>query len=259
MNLFAVVLILGVIEGFTEFLPISSTGHLILLSKILGLPNSEFWKSFEISIQLGAILSVLVLYWKDILFSRRMLSLIMISFLPTAIIGVLFYKFIKSHLLGNAMVVLWALFLGGILIIFLEKFYFPKKLRNEKNGQRITYLQAFLIGVFQSLAMIPGVSRSAATIIGGLFLGLKRKEIVEFSFLLAIPTMAAAVGYDLFKSSAYFTTQQFFLLGVGFAVSFATAILSIKFFLSFIKRNNFIPFGIYRIILAVLVFLLIKN
>lgn len=251
--------ILGVVEGISEFLPISSTGHLILASKVLGLPATEFVKSFEIVIQLGAILSVVVLYGKSLLVDTKILQRVAIAFIPTAVIGLLVYKLVKKFLLGNSMVVVWSLLIGGILLIVFEL------LHKEKGDARddlrtMPLMTAFWIGVFQAIAVVPGVSRSAATIIGGLMLGLKRRTIVEFSFLLAIPTMAAAAGLDLLKSGHDFTGQQMSCLAVGFIVSFIVALLSIKFLLHFIKNNNFIPFGIYRIVVAGLFYcLFLKN
>jgi len=273
--------IFGIVEGITEFLPISSTGHLILTANLLKTPQTEFLKSFEIAIQLGAILSVVVLYWKSFLIKISVLKKITVAFIPTAIIGLLLYKVLKSFLLGNSSIVLWSLLLGGIFIIIFEIFYrqtgalqgrrpepsahglAKASPRPSSNGEEsaiedidsISYLKAFLIGIFQSIAIIPGVSRSAATIIGGLILGLKRKTIVEFSFLLAVPTMLAATVFDLTKSAGSFNSGQLVYLAVGFVVSFITALFAIKFLLYFIKSHNFIPFAIYRIILAL--FLLI--
>jgi undecaprenyl-diphosphatase len=245
------VIILGIIEGFTEFLPVSSTGHLILTSRLLAIPQTEFLKSFEISIQLGAILSVVVLYWRVLATDLRTLKKITVAFIPTAAIGLLFYRIVKTFLLGNSSVVLWSLLLGGIFIIIFELFY-RQKGNPASDISSISYPQALLIGLFQSFAIVPGVSRSAATIIGGLSLGLKRRTIVEFSFLLAVPTMLAATGLDLAKNIKSFSAPQFGFLAVGFFTSFLVAALSIKFLLIFIKNNNFIPFGVYRILLALL-------
>lgn len=253
MNLLTAV-ISGIVEGVTEFLPISSTGHLILTASLLKTPQTEFLKSFEIAIQLGAILSVVVLYGKSFLVKFSVLKKITVAFIPTAVIGLLLYKALKSFLLGNSSIVLWSLAIGGVFIIIFEIFYRQKEALVE-DVSSISYPKAFLIGLFQSIAIIPGVSRSAATIIGGLILGLKRKTIVEFSFLLAVPTMFAATVFDLTKSAASFNTGQFIYLVVGFIVSFATALLSIKFLLYFIKNHNFVPFAIYRIILAIFMFI----
>lgn len=247
-------IILSVVEGFTEFLPISSTGHLILTSNLLGIPQSEFMKSFEIIIQLGAILAVVVLYWRTLIKNITLWKPVIIAFLPTAILGFSLYKAIKHYLLGNTLVTLTSLFLGGILLIILEKKY--TKIRRETQPiEKLGIKKALLIGLFQSISMIPGVSRAAATIFGGLFLGLNRVEAVEFSFLLAIPTMLAATSLDLIKSNLYFSGNEYLLLLIGFIGAFFTALASVKFLLNFIKKHTFIPFGIYRIALAVLFWL----
>ncbi|MCL4338615.1 undecaprenyl-diphosphate phosphatase [Patescibacteria group bacterium] len=241
--------ILSIVEGISEFLPISSTGHLILASDILRIPQTDFQKSFEIFIQLGAILSVVLLYRDTLLHSIKVWERVLIAFIPTGILGLTLFKLIKNYLLGNTSVVLTSLFLGGIALIILEKLHKEKDFHIEEM-EKITYKQAFLIGLFQSIAMVPGVSRSAATIFGGLYLGLKRKTAVEFSFLLAVPTMVAATGLDLVKSHAYFTSQEFILLSIGFIGSFITAYMTIKYFLKYIKTHNFIQFGVYRIVMS---------
>lgn len=248
MDIFQAV-ILSIVEGISEFLPISSTGHLVLTSHLLNIEQTEFVKSFEIIIQLGAILAVVVLYWKTLITKRMLWPKLLIAFLPTAIVGLTLYKIIKGFLIGNPEVTLWALFLGGILLIVFEKLY-EEKLHHTDSLEKITSKNAFLIGVAQSFSIVPGVSRAAATIIGGLFVGLKRNVAVEFSFLLAIPTMFAATALDLKESALNFTTQEFMVLGVGFIGAFITAILAIKFFIKYVQNHTFIPFGIYRIILA---------
>ena len=255
-------IILGIIEGITEFLPISSTGHLILSSRILNLVQTDFVKTFEISIQLGAILSVVVLYWKKLLVNWKIFKRIVIAFIPTGILGLLFYKIVKTYLMESAWVILISLFVGGVVLIVFEYFYEKKKkivsqvqddsVAVSSNMENISYQNSFLIGVFQSIAIIPGVSRSAATIIGGLSLGLSRQTIVEFSFLLAVPTMMAATGLDLIKNVSAFSTNQLGVLTVGFVVSFLVALLSIKWLLKFIKNHSFISFGIYRIIISLM-------
>ncbi len=242
--------VLGIVEGITEFLPVSSTGHLILTSRLLGMSQTDFVKSFEIAIQAGAILAVIVLYGRALLVDGKVFRRVMAAFVPTAVLGFVFYKVVKHFLLGSSQVVLWSLFAGGIVIIVFELFH------KEEEGVRqgladISYRQAFLIGVAQSVAMAPGVSRSAATIVGGLALGLPRKTIVEFSFLLAVPTMLAATALDLLKSASSFSMDQSAFLAVGFGTSFFVALGSIKFLIYFIQRNNFIVFGVYRIIVAV--------
>lgn len=249
-------IILGVIEGVTEFLPISSTGHLILTSRLLRLESTEFLKSFEIIIQLGAILAVVVLYWRTFFTRLETLKKIAVAFFPTAVLGIVFYKLIKQFLLGSSNVVLWAMLVGGIFLVIFEIFYREKENAVE-DVEKISWSQAITIGLFQSISMVPGVSRAAATIVGGLILGLKRKTIVEFSFLLAVPTMIAATGLDLAKNYGSFSAGQFGILAVGFIVSFFVALGAIKFFLGFIKKHSFVSFGIYRIILAILFWVII--
>lgn len=244
-------LILGIIEGISEFLPISSTGHLILASKLLNLPETEFLKSFEIIIQLGAILAVVVLYGKSLITSKEVLLKVLAAFIPTAVIGFVLHHFLKSYLLGNVQVVLWALGIGGAFLILFEHFHTEKPDATE-NAADISYKQAIIIGLFQSIAIIPGVSRSASTIVGGLLLGLKRKTIVDFSFLLAIPTMGAATALDLFKSAHAFSSGDFHLLAIGFVTSFVVALFAIRWLLKFIKNHSFTGFGAYRIVIAVL-------
>ncbi len=246
--------ILAIVEGITEFLPISSTGHLILTAKLLSIAQTEFIKSFEITIQLGAILAVVVLYAERLLKNFGIIKKILAAFFPTAVIGFLLYKVIKKILLGNEHVVLISLFWGGVFLVIFERLHREKKDDVEKL-ENISYRQAILIGLFQSLSVVPGVSRAAATIVGGMLLGLKRTTIVEFSFLLAIPTMAAATGYDLLKNAPAFSLDQMSLMGIGFMISFFVAIFAIKFFLRFIKTHDLTVFGIYRVIIAVLFWL----
>lgn len=263
--------ILGIVEGITEFLPISSTGHLILAGNLLGIEPSGFSKSFDIVIQLGAIASVVFLYWRKIWQGGTIKKLIT-AFIPTGIVSLLFYKIVKTYLLGSTAVVLWALALGGVTLIVFEIWYRRKNFtagENEGDSRAritktadqsftaISYKQALTIGLFQSVAIIPGVSRAAATILGGLFLGLNRVIIVEFSFLLAVPTMLAASGLDLALNYSSFSFAEFGALALGFAISFFVALGSIKFLLRYIQSHNFIAFGIYRIALAVLFFLVL--
>jgi undecaprenyl-diphosphatase len=244
-------LILGIIEGVSEFLPISSTGHLMLASYLLHLKQTEFQKSFEIAIQLGAILSVVVLYWRALLVNFEILKRVITAFIPTAILGFVFYKIIKRVLLGSNTVVLYSLLIGGIFLVLFELWHREKESASEELSD-ISYSKSFIIGLCQAVAMIPGVSRSAATIIGGLILGIKRKTIVEFSFLLSVPTMAGATGLDLMKSAGYFSLEEFYLLLIGFISTFIVALLSIKWLIHFIKNHTFISFGIYRILISLL-------
>lgn len=241
-------IILGIVEGVTEFLPISSTGHLIITSNLLHVPQSEFTKSYEIIIQLGAILAVASLYFRKLVHDKKLWKKILAGFIPTALIGYFLYAFIKTYLLSNLVVVGWALLLGGIGIVVFEYWYKAQSAFTTNN--EITYRQAFIVGIAQALAVIPGVSRSGATIIGGLLQGLSRSVIVEFSFLLALPTMAAATGLDLLKTQLHFSSKEFLLLGVGLIISFVTARSIIKWFLRYIQKNTFTSFGIYRIILG---------
>ena len=249
--------ILGIVEGVTEFLPISSTGHLILVSEFLRIPQSEFLKTFEIAVQLGAIASVVVLYWKSF-FNIELLKRLVIAFIPTGVIGIVFYKIAKTYLLGYDSVVLVALLIGGVALIVFELLHTEKEDAVDA-PEAISYRQALLVGLFQAIAIIPGVSRSAATIVGGLLLGIKRVTIVEFSFLLAVPTMAAATGLDTLKSWGTFSSDQISTLAIGFITSFVVALFSIRFLLSYIRKHSFIPFGIYRIAIAVLFFFLVMH
>lgn len=244
-------LILAIVEGITEFLPISSTGHLILTSHLLGIAQTDFLKTFEIIIQLGAILAVVLLYARTLLKNKEVWLRIFIAFLPTGFLGFTLYKYIKTYLLSSELITVAALFIGGILLIIIELMHKEKE-EAFSGVEKIPLQKAFLIGLFQSLAMIPGVSRAAATIIGGLLLGTKRQTAVEFSFLLAIPTMAASSLFDLFESNLSFSQNEITMLGVGFVGSFIVALLAVKFFLKYITNHTFIPFGIYRIILAIL-------
>lgn len=256
MNLFHVI-IFGVVEGLTEFLPVSSTGHLMLTAHLLNFGQTEFLKSFEITIQLGAIMAVVALYRKRLFEGGKIWKRISIAFLPTACIGFVFYGLIKKFLLSNNQIVLYSLFIGGALLVIFELCY-KEKAAGIDNIDSISYKQSFCIGLFQSIAMVPGVSRAAATIVGGLSLGLKRKTIVEFSFLLAIPTMLAATVLDLAKSANAFSGNQIFFLFIGFCVSFTVAAIAVKLLLHFIKRHNFILFGVYRIFIAVLFWFVLR-
>ena len=245
-------LILGIIEGITEFLPISSTAHLILASRVLRLDETEFVKSFQIIIQLGAILSVVVLYWSKF-WNWDVLKKLVVAFIPTGIIGLTVYKVLKSYLLGNMSVVLLSLLIGGVALIAFEGI--------QRQGDdadvdftEITYTKALLIGLFQAIAIVPGVSRSAATIVGGSLIGISKRTIVEFSFMLAVPTMLAASALELLKNHSALS-GNFGVLGVGFVVSFITAIVAIKSFLTFIKKRSFAAFGWYRVVLAIVFYL----
>ncbi|HLD92170.1 MAG TPA: undecaprenyl-diphosphatase UppP [Patescibacteria group bacterium] len=245
-------LILSVVEGITEFLPISSTGHLILVSDLLKITQTEFIKSFDIIIQLGAILSVVAIYFNKLIKSRDIWKQIIIAFLPSAIFGALFYKLIKTYLIGNSLVVVLSLFIGGIVMILFEKYHKDK----EKELNLKHYL---LIGLFQVVSMIPGVSRAFATIFGGMVVGMSRKKATEFSFFLAIPTMLGATVLDLIKTDiSIWTNSNLVTLFLGFLASFATAYVVVKWLIKFVQTHNFIRFGWYRIILALLFILFLS-
>jgi len=248
--------IFGVVEGLTEFLPISSTGHLILTAKLLGLPQTEFMKSFEICIQLGAILAVLLVYGRTLLAKPEISKRVLVALLPTLAVGFLLYKAVRN-LLSDPTVILWSLFLGGLVLIAFDLWHRerPDAIEGTEN---IPYSKSFWIGAAQSLAMVPGVSRAGATIVGGLALGLKRKTIVEFSFLLAAPTLLAAAALDIFKNGAAFNGADWSLLLIGGAVSCAVALGVIRFFIRYVQNRGFLIFGVYRIIAALLFWTVLK-
>ncbi len=251
-------IILSIVEGFTEFLPVSSTAHLLLTGEILKIEQTAFFKTFVIAIQLGAMLAVIVLYWRRVLKNLNLTKKILVAFVPTAIIGFLLYNIIKNFLFDDFKIIAYALILGGIIILVFEKF--QKKKESPKEDQKledISYKKSFLIGFVQALAVIPGVSRSGATIIGGMLAGISRKNIVEFSFLLAVPTIFSATGYDLFKSGIDFSSQNISTLLLGLVGSFIFAWLSIKFFIRFVQNHSFAVFGLYRILLGILIILFI--
>lgn len=240
--------ILGIVEGLTEFLPVSSTGHLILAAHVLGIKHTEFVKSFEIAIQLGAILAVIVLYIERLIKDFETWKRIILAFIPTGILGYSLYKLVKDYLIGNDLVVVVSLIVGGILLILLDKTLGERTPLHDID--ELPYWKALLIGVFQSLAMIPGVSRSGATIIGGMLVGLDRRASAEFAFLLAVPTMLTATAYDLLKSGGSFSAENWQVLGIGFITSFITAVVVIKLFINYLKNHGLWVFGIYRIIVA---------
>jgi len=242
-------LVLGIVEGVTEFLPVSSTGHLILAADILGMQETEFLKSFEIAVQLGAILAVVATSWRRFIGERAVFGRVLVAFIPTAVIGLATYDIVKKHLLGNELVVVWALVLGGLALIAFEKFRTPPK-ATKTDLTRMSYKDAAVIGLAQSLAIIPGTSRSASTILGGMALGWSRAAIVEFSFLLAVPTMAAATGLDLLKSGFAYSAGEYGLLALGFATAYVVAAAAVKWFLLYIRTNDFAAFGLYRIFAA---------
>ena len=243
-------IILAIIEGITEFLPVSSTGHMILASAFMKVQDPEFAKTFEIVIQLGAIAAVGVLYIKRFFVSLNIYLKLIAAFIPTGVIGILAYKTIKAYLF-NPIVVSIALIVGGVVLILLDKWTQDKKSDFEK-AEDITYIGAMKIGLFQCLSMIPGVSRAAASIFGGIYSGFDRKLATEFSFLLAIPTMLAASGKDLWESKDMINGENIKLLLIGGAVAFLFALIAIKAFIAFVQKYGFKHFGYYRIILGIL-------
>ena len=213
------------------------------------LPDTEALKSFDIVIQSGAILAVLVLYGKRLIVSRNALLKTIVAFIPTGILGVLLHKMVKTYFFESTQLILWSLLIGGVILILVDVFH-KEQSSHVSEIESISYKQAIALGFVQSIAMIPGVSRSGATIVGGMLMGIKRVTIVEFSFLLAIPTMLAATGLDLVKSASSFTSGDVLNLGIGFVVSFFVALVAIKWLLAYVKSHSFKWFGIYRIAVA---------
>lgn len=251
-------IIIGIIEGLTEFLPISSTGHMIITEKLLGVTETDFVKVFTVAIQLGAILAVIVLYRKKF-FNKDIIpfySKLLIGVIPALILGFLFSKKIDL-LLESSVTVAITLLLGGIILLFIDNYFKNPRIQSEK---QVTYTNSILIGLWQCIALIPGVSRSAASIIGGMQQKLTRSAAAEFSFFLAVPTMFAATGYKLwkyFKEQGSFTMQEIKLLAIGNVVAFFVAMLAIKFFIDFLKKHGFRVWGVYRIILGIILLIMI--
>ena len=251
-------IVIAIVEGLTEFLPISSTGHMIIAERLLAVQETDFVKVFTVAIQLGAILSVLVLYWRKFFNFNgwHFYAKLIIGVVPALALGFLFSKKIDA-MLDSATTVAIALLIGGIILLFVDKFFTKPLIKSEVD---IKPMNAFMIGMWQCLAMIPGVSRSAASIIGGMQQRLTRSEAAEFSFFLAVPTMLAATGYKLLKYSkeaGSFTNEEIKLLAVGNVVAFIVAIVAIKFFINFVKKYGFKVWGIYRIVVGVILLLLI--
>lgn len=251
--------IIAIVEGLTEFLPVSSTGHMIIAEKLLGVKENDFSTLFTVAIQLGAILSVVVLYWKKFFdFSRwRFYIKLIVAVIPALVMGYLFSDKIDVLLQSTTTVVI-TMILGGIVLLFIDEYFRNPTVASE---EKISFQKAFLIGVWQIIAMIPGVSRSAASIIGGMQQKLTRKLAAEFSFLLAVPTMLAATGYKLLKTyksnpSVLENKHNLIVLGVGNLFAFIVAILAIKFFISYLQKHGFKIFGYYRIIAGIILLLM---
>lgn len=243
--------VIGVIEGLTEFLPVSSTGHLLLTNALLG-NTSEFSKTFDIAIQSGAMLAVVAYTWRE-WFKVQVLTRVFAGFLPTAVIGLALYPFVKAYLLTPTVVVI-ALAVGGLVMLAFERWYAPRleTAQGEASVVSLTHRQAALVGLAQVLALVPGVSRSAATILGGLAMKLPRATVVLYSFLLAVPTIGAATAYDLWKQRALLSGDAWGVLAVGTVVSGVVAALVIRWFLAFIRRHSFAVFAYERLIVAAL-------
>lgn len=252
-------IIIAIVEGLTEFLPVSSTGHMIITQGILGIKSDDFVKAFTIIIQFGAILSVVVLYWKRFIQSFDFYLKLLAGFIPAAVLGLLFSDYIDS-MLENVYVVAVMLVIGGVIMLFVDKWFNNP----DEEHQEMTYKNAFIIGLFQAIAMIPGVSRSMATIVGGMTRRLTRKNAAEFSFFLAVPTMAAATGYKVYKlikapGGGMFDFDFSILLDnmtvliIGNVVAFVVAMAAIKFFIGFITKYGFKLFGWYRIVIGLLI------
>lgn len=250
-------IILGIIEGITEFLPVSSTGHMIIASSFMNISGQEFTKVFTVAIQLGAILSVVVLYWKRFFKSLDFYYTLLIAFIPVALAGLVLKKYVDL-LLGDVTVVACSLVVGGIILLFVDK-WFSKTENNE--DFTIKPKNALVVGLFQIIALIPGVSRSAATIIGGLSQEMNKKMAAEFAFFLAVPTMAAATALELWqsfkKTPEIYTHENILFLLVGTLIAFLVALVAIRTFINYLTQHGFKAFGIYRIILGIFILVLI--
>ena len=252
-----IAILLGLVEGLTEFIPVSSTGHMLLLGHFLGFESKG--KTFEIVIQLGALLAIISVYFKRLWElatrwpfdpeARRFLIGLLVAFAPAVVIGFLAYDFIKTVLFETPLVICIALIIGGVLLLWLDRM---KKVPTFLEADRYPMRVYFLIGLFQCLAMIPGVSRSGATIAGGLLLGTDKRSAAEFSFFLALPTMGAAVAYDLFKNRDVLDFSDLGLIAIGFVAAFLTALVVVRFLLDFVSRRGFGPFAWWRIIVGTL-------
>lgn len=254
-------IILGIVEGVTEFLPISSTFHLIFTSKILGLMQNDFTKLFEVFIQAGAILSVFFFFINEIWKDKELIKKLLFSFIPTSIIGLLLYKVIKNVFFKSDLLMLGVFGILGLLFIIFEYLIKKDKIKLTKNIKDISLGQAIIIGLIQALAVLPGVSRAGAVMVGLMFMRYRRDEAAKYSFMLAIPTIFAASFFDLFqmRKVAFAQSGNFLLLMVGFIMAFISSYFVVKWFIGFLKRNTLAGFGVYRIILAIILLLLARG
>ena len=246
-------IIIAIVEGITEFLPISSTGHMVITQAILGVESTDFVKAFTVNIQFGAILSVIVLYWKRFFQSLDFYFKLVVACLPLGI-AYLLEKQVDA-MLSNVMIVAVSLFIGGIILLFVDKWFTT----TEEDEVPLTYGNAFLVGLFQIISIIPGVSRSAATIIGGMSRKLSRKSAAEFSFFLAVPTMFAASALKLVENYKVINSDNIQLLLIGNVVSFLVAMLAIKTFIGFLTKHGFRAFGWYRIVVGLIIIALLLS
>ena len=254
MDIFQAIII-GIIEGFTEFLPISSTGHMIVASQFLGINQDAVTKAFEVIIQFAAILAVMLIYREKITLKKIDLWMkLLLAFSPLAVVGFIFKDQIKT--LFNVETVAWMFIIGGFVFLIVEYFYKPQE-HTVKEVEEVTYTQAWWVGFAQIFSLIPGTSRAGATIIGGMLSGLDRKTSSDFSFLLAIPVMGVVSGYDLLKHYKEFADANWIAFGVGFVVAFMVAYITVKLFLVFIQKFTFVPFGIYRILFGIFLLMII--
>ena len=259
MSIFEAIII-AIVEGLTEFLPISSTGHMIIAEKIMGVTDNDFTKLFTVGIQLGAILAVVVLYWKKFMTPLtegakgiRFYLKLLVAVIPALVLGFIFSDKIDA-LLESSLTVAITMIAGGIVLLFIDNVFNKPSIEKE---EQISFPKAFIIGLWQCIAMIPGVSRSAASIIGGMQQKLTRKLAAEFSFFLAVPTMAAATGYKLLKGYKTISSEDIKLLAIGNIVAFIVALLAIKFFIAFLQKHGFKLFGYYRIIAGIILLILL--
>jgi len=249
-------IILGIIEGFTEFLPISSTGHLIVASKFMGIEQTTVTKAYEVIIQFAAILAVFFNYKEKFTLSHvKLWTKVFVAFLPIAIVGFVFSKQIKAMFSVEIVAVMFIV--GGVVFLIMEKFFINDEKAKVKDVEDVTMKQAIYIGLAQIFALVPGTSRAGSTIIGALLVGLSRKASAEFSFLLAFPVMGAVTAYDLLKHYKEFSDANLLVLGVGFVTAFFVAYLTIKLFLAFLERFTFVAFGVYRILFGILLLLIL--
>ncbi len=243
-------LVLGIVEGITEFLPISSTAHLLFAGHLMGLEKTPFLATFDIVIQLGAIAAVAATALRRLLRDPRLVLVTGVGFIPTAVIGAIAYPFVKQLLNASPAIPILMLGAGGVVLLAFERGR-RARLGSGVPIERVTYRQSLWAGLIQSIAFVPGVSRSAASVIGGMLAGLDRRAAVELSFLLAVPTMAAATGLDLLKAGWQFTGQEWTLLAVGMVTSFVTALLAVRWLLRYVQNHTFASFGVYRIVAAI--------